>query len=267
MAVSSYLYHSQKPTPESWVKKKHGINYNPCSMNRALLKFTVGDDDDGDPMRNIITQKQVTGLETLCNSLIYNSETSQPYTHFYEALSNLPSFDGLRLSTLQLLISDRISGSDMLLMTNNVLRLNEWYSDSLLSSRKPSSESSSSGSNDKILTLEMGNDWSRNYTESLIRSTEFLVEDLFIPDDAAAATSDDNIAATKHNFVTAVTRRMEEIRKTKSGRNKKHFTSQIWTPEERMDFIEKLTTDELLGPILLKFRGIVNSAVGLRTST
>jgi len=213
-------------------------------------------------MRNIITQKQVTGLETLCNSLMYNSETSQPYVNFYEALLNLPSFDGLRLSTLQLLITDRISGSDMLLMTNNVLRLNEWYSDSL-SSRKPTSESSSSGSNDKILTFEMGNDWSRNYTESLIRETEFLVEDLFIPN--AAATSDGTNAAMKHNFVTMVTCKMERLRKRRFVSNKKHFTSQIWTPEERMDFIEKLTTDELLGPILLKFRGIVNSAVGLRT--
>ena len=72
------------------------------------------------------------------------------------------------------------------------------------------------------------------------------------------------IAATKHNFVAAVTAKTIKMGRRKKKQSKNHSTGQIWTTKERLFMIVKLTNDELFGPILLKFRGIVNSAVGLR---
>jgi hypothetical protein len=204
MVVSAYLYHSQRPTPEVWVKKKHGIFYNPCNLNYDIIQFydrlkssTEEDSSLEQQFDTILSQKDVQQIEVLCQTLMYNNDMKQPYRHLYEALTKLSSIHGLQLMTIQLLLSNFHSGSDLLRMVLNIIRLNQWSSLPSLSSSSASTVTASSSAssstppefddnlnrntnnkNKKILTLEMGNDWSFNYTDTVTRTTQFIVEDL-----------------------------------------------------------------------------------------
>jgi hypothetical protein len=278
MVVSAYLYHSQRPTPEVWVKKKHGIFYNPCNLNYEIIKFydrlksrTEEDSSLEQQFDTIISQKDVDQIEGLCHTLMYNNDTNKPYVHLYEALTKLSSIHGLQLMTIQLLVSNFHSGSDLLRMVLNIIRLNQWSSDR--NNRK------NKYNNNKILTLEMGNDWSFNYTDTVTRTTQFIVEDI---EDLLVLQQQqqqqhksnsntnnskklDSMTNSTQKFITTVTSLMKEQKKKVKIRNDQHFTSttKMWSKEEKDTIIEQLLSDELLGPILFKLQQVTNTAIGL----
>ena len=119
MAVSNYNYHSQDPTPESWVKDE---TRNICEAKEFfgetlpdLLLPTLlspGINFDKPP---IVTREGFDRLYDKCNSL-YQSNDS-----YYSHLRQLDPSDGVKLSTLQQLIN----GGDIFLMTNNIIKLNQ----------------------------------------------------------------------------------------------------------------------------------------------
>ena len=332
MAISFYLYHSQQPTPEVWVKRLK----RPCQINHDLLQYAKGalvndnttttrnrntfPENDNTTSSSIypLTPEKAHRLEDLCHELMVNPDTRAPYETFFEALVALPPKDGLRLSTVVFMAMDAIfANGDLLRMANNVWRLNEWQQaqqqqqhetdgdgDGATSHSNPISNSQSF-----VLSLIMGRDWSiDHYEESLTRMTQFLLDDLEILETTASAAharvslldndSDHNdrdnsklqLQRAKEAFVRSVSQTSLEIRLKaspkpkitddkdkhdtvlKNGRgitkeeswNNKHFTKNRLSPSERLELEEQLRSDDLLGPILMDFRTIVETAHGLK---
>jgi hypothetical protein len=299
MVVSAYLYHSQSPTPESWVKQKNGVNYNPCNINYGIIQFyeilklsntntNTNTNTTKTDKFNIISQKEANEIEELCHTLMYNNQTQKPFINFYQALLELSSIDGLKLMTINLLLSNFHSGSDLLRMVLNIIRLNEWSSSTATVSQSTELDINmkmNNNNNNKILTLEMGNDWSRNYTETVTRTTQFIVDDLEElllvsqqqqqqQQQKKSNSSNNNnnnnskklksMNKSKIKFIDTVTSMMNEQYRAAKIKNDQHFTSSSkWLTEERNIIIEQLTSDELLGPILFKLQKITNNAIGL----
>ncbi|OEU06999.1 hypothetical protein FRACYDRAFT_252632 [Fragilariopsis cylindrus CCMP1102] len=281
MVVSAYLYHSQRPTPEVWVKKKHGVFYNPCNLNYDIIHFydrlkSSTEEDyslEQQQFDTIISQKEGQQIEGLCQTLMYNNDTKQPYRHLYDALTKLSSIHGVQLMTIQLLVSNFHSGSDLLRMVLNIIRLNQWSDNR--NNRKHKNN------NKKILTLEMGNDWSFNYTDTVTRTTQFIVEDLEDllvlqqqqqqhKSNSSTNNSEQLIKSMTNStqkFITTVTSLMKEQKQKVKIRNDQHFTStntKKWSSKDEKDtIIEQLLSDELLGPILFKLQQVTNTAIGL----
>ena len=126
----------------------------------------------------------------------------------------------------------------------------------------------------------MGNDWSFNYTDTVTRTTQFIVEDiedlLVLQQHKSNSTSSTNnnsdeqliksMTNSTQKFITTVTSLMKEQKQKVKIRNDKHFTStntKKWSKEEKDTIIEQLLSDELLGPILFKLQQVTNTAIGL----
>ena len=127
----------------------------------------------------------------------------------------------------------------------------------------------------------MGNDWSFNYTDTVTRTTQFIVEDLEDllvlqqqqqqhKSNSSTNNSEKLLRAMTNStqkFITTVTSLMKEQKQKVKIRNDKHFTStntKKWSSKEEKDtIIEQLLSDELLGPILFKLQQVTNNAIGL----
>ena len=249
MIISFYLYHSARPTPERNVYMK-----SPCTTDHDLLRLTIGDESGG----KTLTGEQIDRLEELCDTLMINPETNQEYKNFYEALIGLPFYDGLQLSAIFSLIKKHFTGGDILRMSNNVLRLNEWQKQN----------QGAYGASNTVLSLKMDEDWSKeHYGESTDRLTEFLLEDLEFLDDGDNDDDDDvnrdvatasiELEKAKMDFVAMVNSETETVR-LRSKISKKHYTKD--RIDNRSEIKAKLRADELLGPILSKLQTIVDSA-------
>ena len=122
MALSNYLYHSQDPTPEIWVKKK----FNPCFMDQTMMNYVL-------PVVNV-SRTEIDKVQHMCNQyFMMNRNANQTKTRtFYDILRSLHAFDGLRFATAQFAISaNQKSGGDLLRMPNNIIRLNEFTNNTL----------------------------------------------------------------------------------------------------------------------------------------
>jgi hypothetical protein len=283
MAISMYLYHSQQPSPEYWV-----LGFDPCQVNHEALRFWNRSETTATATTQLITQQQVQELESLCHKLMLNNSNhnsnsnsnntnAAPYADFYSALLGLPLYDGLRLSTLVLLISGGTGGAgDILRMTHNVERLHEWQRAQHHRRREASSSSSSSSSYANIISTMMHPDWDKeNYGTSLDRLTEFVLADLEVlgDDNGDDDGGEDSVVAAKEalqkykdDFVRAVRiDAMDSLHENHSKRPKHITTNTRMTPEERELTVAKLRADELFGPILSTCQRIVNnSAYGLK---
>ena len=117
MALSNYYYHSQENTPEDWVNidKPCQFQYEDGSSLSEYVLPTLS-------QRTNITQSHFDNVVSLCESLY-----DQPNSTFYEHLRLLSPWDGLRLSTSQMIISssasnNHLAGGDILRMTNNIIQ-------------------------------------------------------------------------------------------------------------------------------------------------
>jgi len=253
MAVSNYLYHSQDPTPEHWViETKEEIPYNPCVIDHETLSYVT---DSSSVLFGgttpLYTAQDIEDLELLCHDLMFDPKTMEPYPNYYEALRNLPLYDGLRLGTMVLLASKGYAGAELVRMTINVWRLNEWQA-----------KQQQQGPH-TLLSLEMGRDWSKDYIGTLDKLTTFLLRDLepIIPNNAISTFFTEASHHAKEGFVTAVREEAWALRA--SLRTDKHVTGNSITSEEREELEKRLGSDKLLGPILARMQTIVYSAYGL----
>lgn len=268
MAISNYLYHSQDPTPEKWILRE---DIDPCKFNVDLIKFAVMGGEgsaaaSAAPLKDIMTEKDTENLHFLCMQLMnHQKDEDDAHTTFYDALRGLEPYDGLRLATIQLLLADNVeSGGDLLRMANNAVRLSEWQRQQQTERQKdewPGSDSSSSHKK-LLLTFHMS-DWLQNYTESAVRASEFLIEDLFVPVGKSGGGMDTIVdASEKHSFSQGVASLMVgwlEERKAKATKYiTQHITQNVWDHDVREKMMVKLANDDLLGPILQKIRIIVN---------
>lgn len=133
--ISSFLYHTQDPTPEKWVH-----NHDPCENNETSLHM----------MGEILglADSSIQQIIELCKNL--NNESHQ----YYNRLQGLNMYDGLRLEAARFMISDGwYAGSDILRLPNNILRLRE--------------------SGARILTVDMQR-WYRNTTDTMSDVLNFL---------------------------------------------------------------------------------------------
>ena len=75
MALSNFLYHTQDPTPEGWIKR---VKY-PCSYNADFLDFVL-------PRAGIDKSKEIDPIIDECKSLFYGNAThpGYPQENFYE---------------------------------------------------------------------------------------------------------------------------------------------------------------------------------------
>jgi len=251
MAISNYLFHSQYPTPEKWVHK-----HKPCeSFDRELFEFVVTGTSTSTspaaPLKDVMTQTDYTDLHNLCRELMTkkknnnssnssssnsnsnsNSNEEYYYKSFYEGLRNLEPYDGLRLATIQFLLGgNKHSGGDLLRMTNNLIRLNEWQKH-----KQKQQQQQGSSSNTKVLHTIRMNDWLQNYTETAFRASEFLVNDLFAAENGeiggttvdADSTRVTDIAAAKHDFSRAVSSSMVEAQNIKKQGGEKIILRRIF---------------------------------------
>jgi len=264
MAISNYLYHSQDPTPEKWVIESEGKPFNPCVIDHEMLHFAVGDGNESDT--KLISLEQVDQLEELCHELMFNPKTMEPYQHYFEALRSLPFDDGLKLATMMLLVTKGGAGGEIMRMTSNVFRLNEWQ-------RQNQAER---GAANTVLTMKMDQDWTDdNYSQSLDRVTGFLIDDLEpsgedenkgdVDASSGNATSfEDGPRMARDDFIVTVREQALSLRQSLMQGHDNHITRTRITPEERLELKAKLGANELLGPILSSFQTIVNSAYGLK---
>ena len=129
MALSNYFYHSQEPTPESWVKD----DCNPCDteyFDRGGHPTNTTNLDLLLPNLNAISISQIKDIRSLCNSIFQNSNNHELlHASFYDHLRNLEDIDGLRLSTSRQIIGSggpySKAGGDLLRMVNNAVKLHQ----------------------------------------------------------------------------------------------------------------------------------------------
>lgn len=111
MAISSYLYHSQDPTPESWMKQLP----HPCEASSRLpydFASTLG-----------IDESHVDAALSLCRRLA-NNGTSNNYAYHLRALA---PHDALRLEAARSLVSTgKHASGDLLRMPANMRRMAGW---------------------------------------------------------------------------------------------------------------------------------------------
>ena len=271
MAVSNYLYHSQSPTPESWVIESPRTSKpcDPCVLDRNMLKLFLAAADDDDATTETTTKAKTTttttttnepvgtelwvrNVEETCKALMRRKENNKVayYKNYYEALRSLPAIDGLRLATIHLTMGGSNSGSDILRLAHNTIRLREWEEEQKKRQQQQQKNQPQTTSEPKfVLTLLTNPDWfDSNYPGTLDKLTHFVLG------------GDDEDDDDLHYFAktvreTALTRRDEIFKKRKN-----HFTSGTISSEDRLDLLRSLQTDELLGPLLRDVQSIVRDA-------
>jgi hypothetical protein len=289
MALSNYLYHSQDPTPEVWVSKP---SFDPCKTDVGLFQFVL-------PLVGV-QKDQLNQVKEMCLAL-FQSEIivrgRQMPTTFYRKLQTLPRYDALRLATAQFLIaSNEESGSDLLRMPNNILRIKEYQK-----------------LQDSVLTVAMNNlvrDTQRTVTkicnfifkESIPNFKTRLEVSSEISAQMVASYQRKNVSASADRLLPNLMKRISNHRnqtnngngdsyskasKTnlRSGHNENyiysqqpkgrnfshlyswgnitvsHITQKMLNQTERRTMKEQLEKDEIVGPILLKMRTIVDNEI------
>ena len=294
MAVSNYLYHSQDPTPEPWV-----FDHYPCVFDHDFLNFVMKSP------KQLISKKEVAMLRDLCDTLLpplkfrndaekkqWEEEWKQktkarreeyPLYHgspiptsrtvtddYYQGLQSLTTSDALRLATLQLLVSKGGPGCDLLRMANNVVRFDEWQTEML---QNQQNKLQFRKNNNVIMTLTMNQDWTpEKYEGSLVRVTEFVLNDLRVLDDDTANNNTTVskpqqksllLASAKEDLVSKVqSNAMKKRKQSFRNRQTQHITGYKLTHEQKQELMMELEKDPLLGPILTRIRKIIDTAHG-----
>ena len=97
MVISSFLYHTQDPTPEPWV-----MNHTPCVTSNSIVLMAKS------------LSLSLLPVQKLCERLSNGS------TVYYDRLKELPAHDALRLEAARFLISGGVhAGGDLVRMSFN----------------------------------------------------------------------------------------------------------------------------------------------------
>jgi len=227
MALSSFLYHKQYPsTPEPWVH-----THNPCSVNRYMINHTIA-------LLNINPEEMESVIHE-CQRYYYHENLNKK--SYYELLTSLDFYDGLRLATIQFLIANDHCGGDVLRMSNNVRKLQQW-------------KISLDDNDIHVISTDMQeiiHDFTKYSNHSIARILDFIFD----------------YDAVDERLQAWITQAMQDSWATKangSNHHKKsvtHVTQGKLSELEHVQFKEKLQQDPLLGNILSKLREIIDSAL------
>mmetsp|Transcript_45729 Transcript_45729/g.110824 ORF Transcript_45729/g.110824 Transcript_45729/m.110824 type:complete len:681 (-) Transcript_45729:143-2185(-) len=301
MALSNYLYHSQRPTPEHWVLARH---LNPCATSDEFIKFVLKEltgsssssrRDYSLPNVNI-TKDELLQVSKLCR--YYRRDHPLPNTKpnvtraFYGLLLRLPPYDGFRMATTHFLLAQHAaSGGDLLRMPNNILRLKEWEEHGLISATTTGAkQSNKKQQSSHILTVSMG-----SIMKDMKGNIQEICDFIFGNISNATARSEigNDIADAMVALYNAKEKASEELRRDGVGNNKSrnngsknapedsthqttvmlddptltkmiqgiHLTQGLMDSNERRLLKERLEKDPVLGNIMLQLREIVDSVI------
>jgi hypothetical protein len=248
MALSNYLYHSQYPTPEAWVRRK---NFDPCEHDPSFFQYVLEE-------LKVVTVEEINKVQSMCRSYRFSGSRNNRPRAFYALLRQLPTFDGLRMATTQFIIANNVeSGADLLRMPNNIQRLQAWEG---------------GDHHQSILTVSM-DQLIGDMKNTIINITNFIFSHnqndtarLLIADTISGkmvkAYKDKKLAAKK----LATTNYTQTIRRgnamKRNNLTNSHVMQGVLNKTERQILKRRLEEDEVLGPILLKMRAIVNAVLG-----
>ncbi|KAL3763401.1 hypothetical protein ACHAWU_001974 [Discostella pseudostelligera] len=122
LSISNWIYHTQYPTPESWVKR-----IDPCTPefwreHETLASMVSSTLLSG--MHPIMEYSDFDALHSVCTSLFRSSATSLDWSYYTHLRHLDPPTDSLSLSTSHMMVQG-ISGGDILRMANNILKLKQ----------------------------------------------------------------------------------------------------------------------------------------------
>jgi len=177
LAVSNFIYHTQWPTPELWVK-----TVDPCTeelwFGSQSLKSMVGPTllvGGEDP---IMTSQDFDSLHNVCTGLYRTSKKSKEWS-YYTHLRHLESRRALMLATTHMMIQG-VSGGDLLRMANNVIKLRQvqQLEDQIRIANHmvPHKEQSSKERMIQVMTLSM-KQFTKEPYEATLRFLDFALED------------------------------------------------------------------------------------------
>jgi hypothetical protein len=202
--------------------------------------------------RSLMTPDQIDRIVALCEELVVDPHTRKPFEHYYQALSTLPRYDGLRLALCEFLIMKR---SDLLRMTHNILRLHEWQQQT----EQPNSNDATKRGW-AVLSLQTDQDWSGdNFAPSINRVTEFVFDDLEVWGDNRNKNAAAQLEREDEKMVARLRRRALKLRDRKYVIKASHFTQ--GKSDDRSELMEKLQQDEIFAPILSNLQAIIDSVL------
>ncbi|CAJ1965993.1 unnamed protein product [Cylindrotheca closterium] len=270
MALSNYLYHSQHPTPEPWIKRK-GIN--PCKIDEEFLNYTLQElNSDGSRK---ITEEDLLRVSTMCryykheHAIAANTRKKNNTTRsFYGIMRRLPPYDGLRFATSHFLMAQGVeSGGDLLRMPNNILRLREW--------EQQQQQQQSSEQLQHILTISMEN-IVKDMGKSVLEICDFILGHISnVTARSAIAQEIEKTMVARYQAKTKASKFIHAGRQSTSNetaeaelknnknwtlRQQSHVTQGIMNETERELLKEQLESDASLGHILLQLREVVDSS-------
>ena len=225
MAFSSYYYHAQQPSPESWVYVDKPCEHrygDGISLSTHVLPNLSSDTN--------ITEIMFDEVVSLCKSL-YQANPQLRNSTFYEHLLSLDQWDGLQLATAQMIISSSYvnqgrAGGDILRMANNVVQFNNLLPLNGLHEKQL-----------HLLTISM-DDYISNPNNTTIHFLDFLF-------------GENNVIISKEQKLKAA--------HTSIPRQSSHITS--GKNESRNDLRIRLQYHPVLGPILNEIDVLVNKAL------
>ena len=223
MALSNYYYHRQNNTPEDWVNidKPCQFRYEDGSSLSEYVLRTLS-------KRTIITQSHFDNVVSLCESL-YDQHNST----FYEHLRFLSPWDGLRLSTSQMIISssasnNHLAGGDILRMSNNIIQFEKLQA-------LQSIPEGQRGENVQLMAINMD-----DYMVNIRRTTMDLLDYVF--------GTDESVVSSELRKSIAISQEKEK--------NPHHSTQGKHDNREKLK--EMLRHDPILGLILNETERLVN---------
>eukprot|EP00980_Cylindrotheca_fusiformis_P004211 scaffold913_cov71-Cylindrotheca_fusiformis.AAC.4 len=282
MAISNYLYHSQIPTPESWVLRP---TFDPCQYDddhffqyilQQLAEQQQQEEEEG------VSKKELIQVHDMCRDLFQSpSSNQQQQKSYYRTLLELSNnYDGLRLATAQFLISNNVeSGGDLLRMPNNIIRLAKWQKQ----------EQRNNGNNNVVLlTVSMdqiladmntkvfeianfilqdnnNNESQRKTMEEVSkRIADQMLQNYNIRKIQTASFRNSTTITISHKTTTMKKqqkKKQDKRNRRRRHRDKLHISQDLVNQTERQLWKEQLEKDDILGPLLLKLRSIVNNAL------
>ena len=293
LALSNYFYHAQNPTPEDWVHRAQPCEYHyprgitTINSNESIKSLIL-------PTLPSISPDQFDKACLMCWSLFQNqtdissvapkgnsSESMLHNSSFYDHLTHLNQYDGLRLATAQMILSagymtgswdrnnkgqifpDKNSivpaGADILRMGNNIIKLNQLLEFQHTKREEMSAVSSFLHANAtklgstneeligdfQLLTMEMSQ-WMSNPYESTMKVVDFIFENSIS-------------AQEKHSIAKSY---QETYRSKISAGTSNHITTgKSYGSDKKEELVAMMRGDDSLAPILDEVEKLVNDVM------
>jgi len=281
MVVSNYLYHSQDPTPEKWVHVD-----DPCQNlyknGKSLASHVIPTLVSGLELhsaKNITNsslhpsslqetmQKNLADIASLCRSL-YRSDPSLLNKTFYEHLLHHDKWNGLRLSSAQMIAASSVAnghkaGGDVLRMANNIVRFERLKEQSKKAERRRSGGGGGGKEEGdvRVLTVSM-DDFIKNATTNIMKFMDFVFDSGDGGIDYDSQEEDDYYSnpIIPRNVLWEAAKYQDEYYATKHKKSH-HITAQSKSSEKKDEWKALLRNSPELGPILSQTEVLVSKAL------